>query len=643
VRQHITSSSKPDFLATRALATVAILFAIAVASGQNTLVKLEVDATDAARKTLHARLELPAQPGKLTLLYPKWLPGEHGPNGPITDLVGLKMRAAGKPVQWTREPEDMFAFDLEVPPGANAVEVSLDFLLPPSSGDFSSGASATPQLLDLSWNEVVLYPKGARASQIQYATSLKLPNGWKFGTALPIAKQSAGLTEFSPVSLETLVDSPVIAGAYFRDIELTPGANPPHFLHIAADSAAALEIKPADSRHFSHLVAETGALFGARHYNAYHFLLTLSDHVAHFGLEHHQSSDNRVAEKFLVDEDLRKQSAYLLPHEMTHSWNGKYRRPAGLATPDFQQPMKGDLLWVYEGLTDYLGLVLAVRSGLWTNENFRQNLALEAARLDQQPGRSWRPLADTTAAAQLLYLARDEGASWRRSTDFYEEGDLIWLEADVLIRQQSEGRRSLDDFCKKFHGGQSGPPKVVPYTLEDVVSTLNEISPQDWRQFFQARVYTANPRAPLGGIEGAGWRLTYTNTVPEMLKTAESARKFTDLSFSLGLTLKEDGAIQDVIPGSAAHKAGVGAAMKLLAVNGRRWTAEALRAAVKAAKTNSAPIELLVENEEYFVACKVDYHEGEKYPHLERDTSKPDLLTEILKPLTPAPAGTEPK
>jgi len=322
---------------------------------------------------------------------------------------------------------------------------------------------------------------------------------------------------------------------------------------------------------------------------------------------------------------------------MVHSWNGKYRRPTGLATPDFEQPMLGELLWVYEGLTDYLGQVLTARCGLWTEEDFRQRLALEAARLDRQPGRGWRPLVDTTVAAQLLYGARKEGSAWRRSVDFYPEGALIWLEADVLIRQQSQGRKSLDDFCQKFYGAPSGPPMVVPYTLDDVVAALNEVAPHDWRQFFQQRVYDVNPRAPLGGIEGAGWRLVYSNTVPDMLKSAESAQKFTDLRFSLGLTITEGGAVQDVIPGSPADKAGVGAAMKLVAVNGRRWTADLLRTAIKAARTNTAPIELLVENEDYFKSCKVEYHDGEAYPRLERDATKPDLLTGILKSRTPAP------
>jgi predicted metalloprotease with PDZ domain len=614
-------------------------FFCGAALAQNPPITLQVDATDAPRNILRAQLRIPARPGPLTLVYPKWIPGEHGPTGPITDLTGLKMSAAGHPVEWQRDADDMFAFHLVVPPGADAVDVALDFLLPPNSGEFSSGGSATAQLLDLSWNQVLLYPQGGKPGELQYAAALLLPKDWKFGTALTpaVRRKSGASVQFAPVSLETLVDSPVIAGAYYRSIDLSPKAIPAHELDIVADSAAALEIKPEDSRHFAHLVTETGALFGARHYRNYHFLLTLSDHVAHFGLEHHESSDNREGEKYLTDEDDLMRGAYLLCHEMVHSWNGKYRRPAGLATADFQQSMKGEMLWVYEGLTDYLGLLLAARSGLWTNENFREYIALEAAELDRTPGRDWRPLADTAVAAQLLYESREEGESWRRSVDFYSEGDLIWLEADVLIRQQTHGRRSLDDFCRKFYGGPSGPPKVIPYTRKDIVAALNEIAPYDWNEFFQKRVYTANPRAPLGGIEGGGWRLTYTNAVPALLKVREGARKYTDMRMSIGLIVKEDGYIMDVIPGSPADKAGLGSAMKLVAVNGRRWTPEILRVAVKSAAADTAPVELLVENEDYFKTCKLDYRGGEKYAQLERNPAKPDLLGEILKPLTPEP------
>jgi len=613
------------------------LLLAASAFAQTGPIKLDVDATDAPRSILHARLHIPAPPGRLTLFYPKWIPGEHMPSGPINDLTGLEMSANGRPLNWQRDADDMYAFHLDVPAGADAVDVSLDFLLPTGGGSFSTGVSSTAKLLELNWNEVLLYPQTAEPLKLQYVTTLQLPEGWKFGTALPVASASGARVEFSPAPLETLVDSPVIAGEYFRTIDLTPGEQPPHVIHLVADSAAALEMTPEDIRHFSHLVKEANALFGAHHYRDYHFLVTLCDRVSHGGLEHHESSDDRVGENYLTDESARHSFPDLLPHEMVHSWNGKYRRPAGMATPDYQQPMRDELLWDYEGLTDYLGKVLAARSGLQTNEDFRETFALTAATLDHRAGRTWRSLADTTVAAQLLYLAPYTGTAWRRGTDFYPEGDLIWLEADTIIRQQTKGKRSLDDFCKKFYGGESGPPKVVPYTYDDVVKALNEIAPYDWRGFFQQRIYEINPHAPLGGIENGGWRLAYTNELPALLKTREGQRKYTDLSFSLGLNLSPEGGINDVLPGTTADSAGIGPAMKLVAVNGRRWTPENLRAAVKSAATNGAPIELLIENSDYFKNYRLDYHGGEKYPCLERVPAKPDLLAEIIKPLTPEP------
>lgn len=613
------------------------LLLAASAFAQTGPIKFDVDATDAPRSILHARLHIPAPPGKLTLFYPKWIPGEHMPSGPINDLTGLEMSANGRPLNWQRDADDMYAFHLDVPARADAVDVSLDFLLPTGGGSFSTGVSSTAKLLELNWNEVLLYPQTAEPLKLQYVTTLQLPEGWKFGTALPVASASGARVEFSPAPLETLVDSPVIAGEYFRTIDLTPGEQPPHVIHLVADSAAALEMTPEDIRHFSHLVKEANALFGAHHYRDYHFLVTLCDRVSHGGLEHHESSDDRVGENYLTDESARHSFPDLLPHEMVHSWNGKYRRPAGMATPDYQQPMRDELLWDYEGLTDYLGKVLAARSGLQTNEDFRETFALTAATLDHRAGRAWRSLADTTVAAQLLYVAPSTGIAWRRGTDFYPEGDLIWLEADTIIRQQTKGKRSLDDFCKIFYGGESGPPKVVPYTYDDVVKALNEIAPYDWRGFFQQRIYEINPHAPLGGLENGGWRLAYTNELPALLKTREGQRKYTDLSFSLGLNLSPEGVINDVLPGTTADQAGIGPAMKLVAVNGRRWTPENLRAAVKSAATNGAPIELLIENSDYFKNYRLDYHGGEKYPCLERVPAKPDLLAEIIKPLTPEP------
>jgi len=595
---------------------------------------LTVDARDASRRILHATLKIAARPGPLTLLYPKWIPGEHGPTGPIVDVAGLKMSAAGQPVSWRRDPIDNYALQIEVPSGADAVDVTLDFLLPTDPNGFSSAASSSANLVVISWNTLLLYRKGTAADAVSYTAHLKIPYGWKFATALPLITESADGIEFAPVTLETLIDSPLIAGKYLRTFDLSPGAPTPQRLNVVADSAAALEMNSEDQGRFGKLVVEANALFGAHHYRKYDFLLTLSDQVAHFGLEHHESSDNRASERMLIDEGLRKDRADLLPHEMTHSWNGKYRRPAGLATPDYQQPMQGELLWVYEGLTEYLGQVLTARSGLWNPTNFLESLARFAAMLDYQRGRDWRPLSDTTDAAALLYGARPEGASWRRWVDFYPEGELIWLEADVTIRERTQGKRSLDDFCQRFFGGESTPPRVVPYTLDDVLATLNEVAPFDWRGFFQQRVYAVNPHAPLGGIEHGGWRLAYRDTEPYMLKNYEAGRKLTDLTFSLGLVVKEEGAIADVTPGSAADRGGVGAGMKLLAVNGRRWKPELLRTAIKEANGGAAPIELLVENGDVFKTCRIDYHDGERYPQLERDSARPDLLAEIIKART---------
>jgi len=452
-----------------------------------------------------------------------------------------------------------------------------------------------------------------------------------------VADSSGSTIAFAPAPLETLIDSSVIAGEFFRTVELTPGEKVPHFIHVVADSAADLEAGPPGPAYFSnlvHLVHEENAVFGVHHYRDYHFLLTVSDHVQHFGLEHHESSDDRVSENFLTEADARTSSAELLAHEMFHSWNGKYRRPAGLATPDYQQPMLDELLWVYEGLTDYYGKVLATRSGLQSGDIFRELLARNAAMLDHRNGRQWRSLADTAVAAQMLYAAPGAGVSRRRSVDFYPEGDLIWLEADTVIRQQTHGRKSLDDFCKQFHGGENSGPKVVPYRYEHVVRTLNEIAPYDWKDFFQKRIYEITAHAPVGGIENGGWRLAWTNGVPPLLKIREDQRKFTDLDYSLGFTLGTDGGFSDVLPGSPADQAGIIHGMKLVAVDGRAWSAKRLRDAVKSAATNSAPVTLLTMEDDYYQTFTMNYHGGEKYPVLERDSSKPDLLAEIIKPLT---------
>jgi predicted metalloprotease with PDZ domain len=594
-------------------------------------VTIAVDATEAPRKIFHAHLVVPASPGPLTLFYPKWIPGEHGPTGPITDLAGLRFQAGGKPLAWARDPVDMYAFHCDLPQGADAVQVDLDYLSPAPEEGFSGGASATEELAILSWNQLLLYPKGVDPANLSYAASLRLPQGWKYGTALPVSRDSGGLVEFSAVSLETLIDSPVLAGAHFRTIPLStdePGCE----IDIAADGEAALDMRPEQIESYKQLVTEAGTLFGARHYRHYRFLLTLSDHTAHFGLEHHESSDDRVGERALLDPNRGKLMTGLLPHEYVHSWNGKYRRPAGLATPDYQEPMQGELLWVYEGLTSYLGYVLTGRCGLLAPEESREGLALDAADMDHRVGREWRPLQDTAVAAQLLYGAAPQWAYWRRGTDFYREGLLVWLEADARIRQQTHGARSLDDFCRRFHGAPSGAPMVKTYTFDDIVATLNDVAPYDWRGFLRTRLEATGEHAPLGGVEACGWKLGYGDSLPSLLRARETVDEVVDLSCSVGLRLKEDGTILDVVPGLAAAKAGVGPGMKVVAVDGRKFKRRVAREAIRAARSAPAPLDLLVENGEYFKHFAVDYHGGERYPRLERDASRPDLLEAILKP-----------
>src|SRR5438270_4662243 len=527
-------------------------------------ITLSVDATDVSNKILHTTMTISAASGPLTPYYPEWIPGEHGPTGPIINLTGLKFTAGGNTLTWRRDDVDMYAIHIQVPAGANRIEAKLDFIEPGPGERFSSGASTTSQMACLNWNQLVLYPRAGQTDDITVTASIKLPTNWKSGSALPIASQSGSTINFKTVSLTTLVDSPIIAGLHFREIPITPaGESRQHFVELAADSDAALGVSDADVDAFKRLVSETGALFGARHYNDYRFIVSASDYVAHFGLEHHQSSDDRVAERAFTDADRRRLVPTLFSHEMTHSWNGKYRRPAGLATPDYQQPMKGELLWVYEGLTNYLGEVLAARSGLQSQDDYREVLATTAAYLDNRPGRTWRPLWDTAIAAQLLYNAPPEWDSWRRNVDYYDEGTLIWLDADVTIRQQTNGTKSLNDFCRLFHGGQSGPPKVVTYTFDDVVNGLNQVAPYDWRKFLNDRLSSLSPHAPLGGIENGGWHLAFLDHPTPLAKIREDVNKYLDLRFSIGLVMNEEtGDIIDAIPGNPAATAGLAPGMK---------------------------------------------------------------------------------
>src|SRR5947199_1267266 len=623
-------------MATRCRFAVAVILAFGlvfpVFAAPAPHITISLDATEAPRKIFHAHLTIPASPGTLTLYYPKWIPGEHGPTGPIQDLAGLKFTANGQMLKWRRDLLDGWTIHVDVPAGATNVEATLDFISPAGhEGIYTGGASATDKMTVISWNTVLLYPAGWTSDQLTYDASLRLPRGWTFGTSLQVASKSENEIKFAPVSLTMLVDSPIISGQYLKIVPLNQGENPPVEMDIAADTAAALEAPSEVWEHYKNLVAQAGTLFGATHYSDYRFLFSLSDHVAHFGLEHHESNDSRTEERTLVNPDLRMVHASLLPHEYVHSWNGKYRRPADLTTSDYQQTMQDDLLWVYEGLTEYLGEILPARSGMWTPEQFRDELARIAAQLDHRPGRTWRNLQDTADAAAVLYYAPKQWESWRREVDYYDEGELTWLWVDSIIRQQSNGRKSIDDFCHAFHGAPSTAPMIKTYNFDDVVNTLNQIVPYDWRGFWTDRLTSHGPRAPLGGIEGSGWKLVYDEHRSEMMRAWEEDHRTIDASFSVGLIIKEEGEIEDTIEGIPAAQAGIGPGMKILAVNGRRFNGQVFRDALQAGKNSSQPLQLLVENTDYFKTYALNYHGGEQYPHLVRDESKPDMLSDIIR------------
>jgi predicted metalloprotease with PDZ domain len=624
--------------------------------------QVAVDATDVHRGVFHTREVIPAAAGTLALAYPEWVQGEHAPSGPLTQVAGFVVTAGGRTLPWRRDVRQPFVVRVTVPPGAEEVEVSLDYLSPPA--EFGSGygesPNMTPHLEIVDWHDLLVYPLGEAIDQMPVRASVRLPAGWQFDTSLhavdpaaataATAATAAGATDaaggvaasmvaFQETSLYTLIDSPVLAGDLFRTIEVAPGGvgRAPVRLSVAADRAAALAVPEARIQAYRRLPPEAEALFGAPHYLEYHWLVALGDSLSQDGLEHHQSSDDRGRLGMFTDPSLLLGWGHLLPHEYVHSWNGKYRRPAGLAVRDAQQPLETELLWVYEGLTRYLGdLVLTTRSGVRSFEESREYLAYVAAIQDRaRPGRRWRPLVDTAVALPAFAEAPAAWTAWRRPRDYYEESMLIWLEVDTILRRQSGGARSLDDFCKAFLGGAAAaptPPTVQPYTADDVFAALDRVAHYDWRDFFDRRVEQLNPHAPLGGIANGGWRLVYDER-PNLIQSAR-ARNFeiVDAGLSMGLWLKQDGTVTDVVVGSAAWDAGFGPGMKVMAVNRQKWLPESLPDALAAAVHASEPIEITVAEGDTIRTLQVDYHAGDLHPHLERDPAQPDLLQAILAP-----------
>ncbi|MFT4045146.1 MAG: hypothetical protein QM661_00445 [Solimonas sp.] len=594
--------------------------------------KLYVDATDLDRHIFRVHETVPVEGGRrLTLLYPQWLPGNHSPSGRIDALAGLTISAAGRRLEWTRDVVDVYAFHVDVPTGADALDLDFQFV---SATDASQGRIVmTPAMLNVQWNSLALYPAGWYASRIPVEASVRLPNGWGYGTALETALRDGSTATFKPVPFDTLVDSPMFAGRWFRQVDLDPGAKKPIRLNLIADRPELLDATSAQIDAHRRLVRQADSLFGSRHYDHYDFLVALSDQIGGIGLEHHRSSENRVAPKYFLDWDKSSAGRDLLAHEYAHSWNGKFRRPADLWTPNFNVPMRDSLLWVYEGQTQYWGYVLAARSGLLSREQTLDALALSAAVYDQRVARQWRALQDTTNDPIIAQRRPLPWRSWQRSEDYYAEGMLVWLEADTLIREKSGGQRSLDDFAKRFFGVADGRWVPLTYQFDDVVAALNAVQPYDWASFLRQRLDEHADGAPLTGFARGGYELVYTDKASEFFKNSEKLRKVVDLSYSLGFTVTaKDGKLGEVIWDSPAFKAGLSVGVQLIAINGDAYDADRLKEALIAAQSAGEPLELLVRDGDRYRTVAIDYHGGPRYPSLQRIKNVPARLDAILAP-----------
>ncbi len=599
------------------------------------VIRLAVDATDLPHAIFSVHESLPVSgPGPVTLLFPQWLPGNHAPSGPIDKLAGLMIAANGRPVEWTRDPVSVYAFHVDAPAGAKTLELDFQFLSPVSTRE--GRVMMTPQMLSLQWDALVLYPAGYFSRDIPVSATVKLPEGFTAATALetdgPNPGLGTGTVAYKTTTLNILIDSPMIAGRYFQRFDLDPGGPARVSLDVIADRPDELETKPEQIAAHRALVAQAYKLFGAHHYDHYDFLFSLSDKMGGNGLEHHQSSEDGTIPKYFTNWDKTEAGRDLLAHEFTHSWNGKFRRPADLWTPTFNVPMRGSLLWVYEGQTQYWGYVLAARAGLWTKQQALDAIALTAATYDIRVGRSWRPMEDTTNDPIIAQRRPLSWLSWQRSEDYYSEGQLIWLDADTLIRERTQGKKSLDDFARAFFGVENGSFVTMTYTFDDIVAALNGVVPYDWAGFLHQRLDGHGPGAPLDGVARGGYRLVYTDTPTDYFKSAETGRKVTNLMFSIGFTVNKEAVLTDVQWDGPAFKAGLTEGATLVAINGQAFDPDDLKDAIKQAKITGAPIALLVKEKNAYRTVTIDYRGGLRYPRFERIAGTPARLDDILEP-----------
>ncbi|MNK12214.1 M61 glycyl aminopeptidase [compost metagenome] len=592
------------------------------------VLRIEVDARDIGRRIFKVKATIPAKPGPLTLLYPQWLPGAHSPSGPIDKVAGLVVTANGKPLQWTRDQYDVYAFKVNVPEGASEVVAQFNFLS--SQGGSQGRVVMTPEMLNLQWNANSLYPAGVITRNLQAQASVTLPKGWSYATALATERRDGDTVVFKPIRYDHLVDSPLFAGRYYQQYDLDPGAKVPVRLNVFADDAKSMVAKPEQLKAHRALVQQIYKLYGARHFDRYDFLLALTSKLGGIGLEHQRSSENSAEPGYFTEWDKNWLGRDLLPHEFNHSWNGKYRRGADLTTPNFNVPMGDSLLWLYEGQTQFWGQVLAARSGLWSEQQTRETLANVAATYDRgRPGLAWRALQDTTNDPTIAQRRALAFRNYQLSEDYYSGGQMVWLDVEGKLRALTGNKRSLDDFAKAFFGMNDGDWDVNPYTFEDVVHTLNGIAPFDWASFLRERL--DGHGSLTGGLDAAGWKLVYTETPSEAVKAQETRASGINLTYSLGLSVANSGVLTDVLWDSPAFNAGLTPGMTVLAVNGRVYKGETLKEAVTTAKTDKAPITLLVRSFDRIDTVTLDYHGGLLYPSLERIAGKPDRLAELWK------------
>ncbi|HTW49889.1 MAG TPA: hypothetical protein VMD92_18165 [Acidobacteriaceae bacterium] len=598
-------------------------------------ISLAVDITNTTDRVATVHETIPVRTGKLTLLYPEWIPGNHSPTGPIEDMGDLVITANGQSVPWERDRVDMYAFHVDVPAGVTSLDV--DFIYLSATTPRDGRIEFSKELSNLSWNTVVLYPAGHFSRQIHLAASITLPHGWQYATALETASQDGDTVHFKATTLNTLVDSPLVAGEYFKRIDLSTGPDNPVHLDVFADEPKDLEVSPDLLQEHKNLAIQAQKLFASHHYDHYDFLFFLSDTVGGQGLEHHQSSEDGTRANYFTDYSTNRGSD-LLAHEYTHSWNGKFRRPDDLWTPNFNVPMRDDLLWVYEGLTEYWGYVLTARSGLRTPEATRDQMAAIAALFETDPGRKWRPLVDTTNQPIVSERRPVSWVSLQRQEDYYMEGLLIWLDADTKIRELSNGQKSLDDFAKSFYGIDNGSYVTHTYTFDDIVTALNKVQPYDWATFLKTRVYELHPEVPENGFTQGGYKLVYNDEPPagERGRGAQGGpmgRFGMSFATSLGLNVMPDGTVTNVIWDSPAFKAGLVPGTQIIAIGSDTFAPPKLREAILKAEKDTSPIVLLVKNGDKVNTISVDYHGGLRIPHLQRVDGTPDRLDDILNPV----------